>query len=110
MNKFAGVITSATEAIASGLDTRTKGNAIVVYNPLNIQREDVVEADVAFPGGAPRSVRVYGPDGTEVPAQLAGAGSGTAKVVFLANVPSVGYTVSDVEPSSQPLLEERKSP
>ncbi len=110
MNQFAGVLTGATGAIASGLDTRTKGNAILVYNPLNIQREDVVEADVAFAEGAPRSVRVYGPDGTEVPAQLAGAGSGTAKVLFVANVPSVGYAVYDVEPSSQPPSEERESP
>ncbi len=110
MNQFAGVLTSATDAIASGLDTQTRGNAIVVYNPLNIQREDVVEADVAFPEGTPRAVRVYGPDGTEVLAQLAGAATGTAKVLFLANVPSVGYTVYDVEPSSQPPSEGRESP
>src|SRR5260370_6902634 len=78
MNQFASVLTSATDAIASGLDTQTKGNAIVVYNPLNIQREDVVEADVAFAEGAPRSVRVYGPAGTEVPAQLLVAAPRTA--------------------------------
>ena len=42
----------------------------MVYNPLNIAREDVVEAHVAFPGGMPKAVRVYGPDGKEMPAQL----------------------------------------
>jgi len=92
MNQFAQVVTSATEAIASGMNTQTKGAAIVVYNPLNIQREDVVEANVSFPGGAPKAVRVYGPDGAEVPAQLSGS-----KVLFLARVPSVGYTVYDVQ-------------
>src|SRR6185503_6007197 len=72
MNQFAGVLTSATEAISSELDTRGKGTAVVVYNPLNIAREDVVEATVSFPGGVPRAVRVFGPDGEEVPAQVNG--------------------------------------
>jgi hypothetical protein len=30
------------------LNTQTSGQAIVVYNPLNIEREDVVEADLQF--------------------------------------------------------------
>ncbi len=96
MNQFAGVLTSATEAIASGLDTQTKGTAIVVYNPLNIPREDVVEAAVPFPSGAGRTVRVFSPDGKEVPAQLIGVSKGVAKVLFLASVPSVGFAVFDV--------------
>ena len=87
-NQFAGVLTSASEAIASGLDTQGKGTPIVVYNPLNISREDLVEANVAFPGGAPKAVRVFDADGKEVPAQLEGG-----KVLFLAQAPSVGYTV-----------------
>ncbi len=96
-NQFAGVLTSASEAIASGLDTRGKGTPIVVYNPLNIAREDVVEANVAFPGGAPKAVRVFGPDGKEVPAQLEGG-----KVLFLAKAPSVGYAVYHVLPAESP--------
>src|SRR5205814_6819434 len=43
-NQFAGVLKSATESIAGGLDTRGKGTPVVVYNPLNVEREDVVEA------------------------------------------------------------------
>jgi alpha-mannosidase len=89
MNQFAQVLTSATESIVSGMNTETKGVPIVVYNPLNIQREDVVEATVSFPDGA-RNVLVYGPDGREVPAQLSGG-----KLLFLARVPSVGYAVYD---------------
>ncbi len=95
-NQFAGVLTSATEAIASGLNTQAKGTAIVVYNPLNIPREDVVEAAVPFPSGAARTVRVFAPDGKEAPAQLTGVSNGVAKVLFLANVPSVGFAVFDV--------------
>ena len=48
MNQFASVLTSATESIASALDTKVKGTPVVVYNPLSIAREDVVEARVRF--------------------------------------------------------------
>ena len=49
MNQFAGVLTSASAAIASGLNTQVEGTAVVVYNPLNIEREDVVEANLPLP-------------------------------------------------------------
>jgi alpha-mannosidase len=96
-NQFAAVLTSASAAVSSGLNTRTQGVPVVVYNPLNIARQDLVEAAVAFPGVAPKAVRVYGPDGQETPAQWE-----NGKVVFPARVPSVGYAVFDVHPAAQP--------
>jgi alpha-mannosidase len=93
-NQFAGVLTSATESIASGMDTQGKGTPIVVFNPLNIVREDVVEAHIAFPGGMPKAVQVYGPDGKEAPAQVE-----DGKVLFLAQAPSVGYAIYHVLPA-----------
>ena len=102
MNQFAGVMTSATSAIASGMDTQAKGVAIVVYNPLSIAREDVVEATVSFSSGVPQGVRVFGPDGAEVPAQLDGESNGAAKILFLAKAPSAGFAVYDVQPSDTP--------
>jgi alpha-mannosidase len=97
MNQFAEVLTSATQAVSSALDSQAAGIPIVVYNPLNIAREDVVEAAVAFPGEAPRAVRVFGPDGQEVPAQLE-----NGKVLFLAKAPSLGYAVYDVRRAQTP--------
>ena len=88
MNQFAGVLTSAAGAVASSLDTRAKGTAIVVYNPLSIDREDVVEARIPDFRGVPV---VTGPDGKEVPSQREGD-----KVIFVANVASVGWAVYDV--------------
>jgi len=96
MNQFAGVLSSATENVATAMNTKTAGVPVVVYNPLNIQREDIVEANVLFPNGTPKAVRVFGPDGKEVAAQLAGD---SAKVIFPAKVPSVGYVVYDVRPA-----------
>jgi alpha-mannosidase len=86
MNQFAGVLTSATEAVASALDTRVKGTAIVVYNPLSIAREDVVEAKVSLPEND--DVSVFGPDGKAVPSQREGD-----RVIFVAKVPAVGWVV-----------------
>ncbi|HET6979510.1 MAG TPA: glycoside hydrolase family 38 C-terminal domain-containing protein [Pyrinomonadaceae bacterium] len=89
MNQFAGVLTDATEAIASDLNTQTSGQPIVVYNPLNIEREDVVEAAIT---PSDRPVEVIGPDGRKVPSQVEGG-----KLLFLARVPSVGYAVYNVQ-------------
>ncbi len=97
MNQFAGVLTSATQAVTSGLDTQVKGTAIAVYNPLNVAREDVVEANVTLLNGASQGVRVVGPDGREVPAQLS-----NGKVLFVAKVASVGYAVYDLQASDTP--------
>lgn len=93
MNQFAGVLTSAMAAVASGMNTQGAGHAMVVYNPLNVAREDVVETTIP---GAPQSVRVVGPDGKEVPAQAGAGGS----VLFVARAPSVGYSVYDVQPGT----------
>ncbi len=95
MNQFAGVVADATEAVAAGLDTQTRGAALVVYNPLNIAREDVVEAKVDLPAGT-KAVRVVAPDGIAAAAQLS-----HGRVLFLAKVPSVGYAVYDVEPADK---------
>jgi alpha-mannosidase len=80
------------------MDTQAKGRPILAYNPLNIEREDIVEASIKFQNGNQTGVRVVGPDGKEVPAQLSPGKDGEKKVVFLAKVPSIGYAVFDVQP------------
>jgi len=93
LNQFAGVLNNAVEGVAATLNTETKGVPLVVFNPLNIAREDIVEANVEFANGMPKAVRVTGPDGKSVPAQIS-----KGKVIFAASVPSVGYAVYDVQP------------
>jgi alpha-mannosidase len=95
LNQFAGVLAGAVEAIASGMNTHGKGTPVIVYNPLGIQREDVVEAAITLPPET-KAVRVFGPDGTEVPAQLEPGN----KVLFVAKVPSIGLAVYDVQPAT----------
>ena len=88
MNQFASVLTSASDAVVAAMNTQTKGRPVVVYNPLNVDREDVVEASF-LPEAGP--VGVFAPDGTEVPSQRSGE-----KLLFVARVPSIGYAVYDV--------------
>ncbi len=95
MNQFAGVLSNATEAVSAALNTETRGIPVVVFNPLNIARDDVVEARLDFPNGMPGAVRVTGPDGRDVPAQIS-----EGKVLFIAHAPSVGYAVYDVQTGS----------
>ena len=97
LNQFAGVLTGATQAVASGLNTEGRGTPVVVYNSLNIGREDVVEATVPLPAGT-KAARVIGPDGHQVPAQISVPG----KVIFVAKAPPAGYAVYDVEPAAAP--------
>ncbi len=94
LNQFAAVFTNATEGVAAALNTQTKGVPLVVFNNLNITREDVVEASVNFPGGIPKAIHVIGPDGKEVASQIS-----NGKILFVAKVPSAGYAVYDVQPS-----------
>jgi alpha-mannosidase len=94
LNQFADVLTSATQSVASALDTQAAGIPVVVYNQLDIAREDVVEAKVSLPGGT-TAAQVTGPDGKTVPAQVE-----NGKVLFLAKTPSIGYAVYGVRPTA----------
>lgn len=94
-NQFAGVFTSATESVASALDTRGAGVPLVVFNALNIEREDLAEAEVPQTIPAESEVHVVGPGGEEIPAQIAGK-----RVLFAAKAPSVGYAVYRLVPGA----------
>ena len=94
MNQFAGVLSSASEAVALQMNTQSKGTPIVIFNPLNVEREDVVEANISFPNGKPKNIKVTGPGGIETPAQIAGS-----KVLFLAKSRATAFSVYDVQPS-----------
>lgn len=107
-NQFADILEHAVGAVSTGLDTRAAGVSVAVYNPLGINREDVVEANVAFPGPQPASVNVIGPDGKATPAQVIGKTSDAVRILFLAKAPSVGFAVYDVRPGKPASLETAK--
>ncbi len=100
-NLFSSVLKDVAGAVIRMLDTRVSGLPLVVYNPLTFDREDAVEAEITLPVSA-EFIRIFGPDGMEVPSQVIERKGQKIKFVFLAKVPSVGFAVYDLRPSPEP--------
>jgi alpha-mannosidase len=97
LNQFAGVLTSSMSAVAQTLDTQGNGVPLVVYNPLAMTRRDVVEANVEFAGVPPASVKVTDAStGREIVSQVLSRTANSLRILFLAEVPSVGFKVFHV--------------
>ncbi|MCP9612306.1 alpha-mannosidase [Coprobacter tertius] len=93
--RFADIIESATGSVAQALDTRVKGTAVIVYNPIASARKSIAEANITVTS-APKGVKVYNAAGKEVPAQLLGYANGQAQIAFAAETAPVSYSVYDV--------------
>ncbi len=102
LKNFASGVSDAVGAVARGMNTKTKGIPVVIFNPLSAPREDLVEATVTVPAGSPAEVRVFGPDGKEVASQTTDRQGDRRTVVFAAQMPSVGFSVYEVRPSPTP--------
>ena len=102
LNELAAETACRVGVLAEALDTTVTGVSVVVFNPLSVARQDIVEASVTFTDAAPAAVRVFDLNGTEVPSQMGTPTGSTVPVTFLADVPSMGAAVYDVRPSSTP--------
>lgn len=98
-NKFSSVLTNAVGAGVRKLNTQVEGTAIVVYNPLSVDRTDVAEATIKV-ASKTDFVKVFDKAGAEVPAQVIESTDTQVKIIFVASVKSVGYEVYDVRPST----------
>jgi len=101
-NRFAATLENAVAATAPALDTRTRGVPLVVFNPLAVPRADIAEATVTFDQKNVEAVRVFGADKKEVPSQIVAKYDDSLRIAFLARVPSVGYSVFDVQAGKTP--------
>jgi alpha-mannosidase len=90
-------LTSAIGAVSKQLNTQVEGIPLVVYNPLSIQRTDLVEASV-FVDANPTGIQVFDPDGKEVLSQITGyePDRGKLSFIFESTVPSLGYATYDL--------------
>jgi alpha-mannosidase len=96
-NQFASILQGSTAEIADLMDTRASGIPLVVYNPIAAPRRDPVEARVTFPGRAPAALRVVDrTTGRDTIAQVLETTGNDARILFLADMPPVGYKVFDV--------------
>jgi alpha-mannosidase len=89
-NLFSSTLESSAGTVISALDTRGNGKAVVVYNPLSVSRDDLVEAELSYPEGTPEIIQVVNPDGNEIPSQIISRTKVSLKLLFSATVPSFG--------------------
>jgi len=101
--QFKTIREASLAALAREMDTRGEGVSLLVFNPLNIDREDAVRIEVSYPGGkTPACARVFDCHGNEVPSQLLGRTGTQLKIAFLARVPGCGVSVFDLREADSP--------
>ncbi len=100
-NGFSEVLKNSVSGVSSQLNTQTKGRAVTVYNPVATSREDVCTAELTF-ASRPEHLKVYDAKGKEVPSQIISRKDNTVKFIFVAQVPSMGIAVYDIQESSTP--------
>jgi alpha-mannosidase len=99
LNKFSSGLESSAGAVIRAMDTRGTGQTLVVYNPLAINRKEVVEAEILYPGGAPKAVRVFDTSNNEVPVQILNLSKESIRILFLCTIPSLGLMCYDIQPT-----------
>jgi len=92
LNSFASVLEDAVGGVARALDTQVDGVPLVVFNPLSIDREDLVEAEVELPAGT-ATARVFTANGAPLPTQTLAVSGNSHRVLFRGKVPSIGFAV-----------------
>lgn len=98
MNGFSEVVKNSVSAISHGLNTQVEGKPVVVYNPVAIEREDVVTAELNY-AKMPTNVKVVDRNGNTVASQIISSMGNKLKIIFLAKLPSAGLAVYDVRES-----------
>ncbi|MCW0485053.1 alpha-mannosidase, partial [Prolixibacteraceae bacterium A06] len=94
-NGFSESLKNALSIISSQLNTKAQGRAVIVYNPVAADRDDVVTAELEYPA-LPDNIKVFDANGKEVPSQVVSKNGNKLTFIFLAQVPSVGMAVFDV--------------
>lgn len=93
-NRFAAVLDDAVGAVTQALDREMEGIPLVVYNPLGIEREDLVEAVV--PTNSTIQSVLFDPEGRPLQAQVQPASASEWRVIFPARVPAFGFSVYEL--------------
>ncbi len=107
-NGFSNVFKSAAGDVSSQLNTKTKGRAVTIYNPVAVFREDICTVELEYTT-VPAYIKVYNTKGKEVPSQIISRKDHKIKIIFVAEIPSMGVVVYDVRKSSTPSILRTKS-
>lgn len=96
-NIFSQILTHAVDTISSQMDTSAQGISVIVYNPLAFARIDALDAEIPWKSEW-RAVRVLGPDGKDVPAQVVSVDHDRAHIVFAPTMQALSLAAFDIRP------------
>ena len=92
LKNFSDVLETSVEGFSRLLDTRVKGQPVIIHNPAAYPVTEIVEMRIE---GMDKDVAVYDENGRQVPSQVVDTEKGISLLVR-ASVPSAGYVVYDV--------------
>jgi alpha-mannosidase len=93
LNQFAGVYQDAIGALAQTMNTDVAGVPVVVFNPLSVDRKDIVEAILPESLKKANYISVFDAKGKEVASQITTGFDGKRRILFQTDLPSVGAAV-----------------
>jgi alpha-mannosidase len=93
--QFKDVINSGVGSIALCMNTNVKGNAVIVYNSMAAQRNELTDAYIKI-SQKPNGVQVYSANGQEVPAQIINYERGKVHIAFSASVAPLSCSVYNI--------------
>lgn len=98
---FSRTLNNAVGGVAKLMNTQwCQDVPVVVYNPLSIQRTDIVEGQIAMAPDV-QNIKVTDAQGNVVPCQITEReDDGRLHFIFLATVPSLGYATYNVAPDT----------
>jgi alpha-mannosidase len=99
-NGFAEVLKNSVRAVSRNMNTQTQGKAVIVYNPVAKDREDIVTAELEYTK-VPENIVVADMNGHLLPSQIISREENKLKFLFLARVPSLGLAVFDVRETTE---------
>jgi alpha-mannosidase len=106
LNQFDGIYTDAVGSLARSLDTDVPGVPLVVYNPLSIAREDIVEALIPEELADAKAITAFDAEGKALPTQLTTGWDGKRRVLFQAKLPPVGAAVYALREGTPPKVKD----
>jgi alpha-mannosidase len=99
MNGFSEVMMNSIRVISREMNTTVSGRSVLVYNPVAIEREDVVTAELAYKK-LPVNIKVFDKNGLEIPSQIISSKGNILTIIFLAKLPPAGLAVFDIRETS----------
>ncbi|HPT21048.1 MAG TPA: glycoside hydrolase family 38 C-terminal domain-containing protein, partial [Bacteroidales bacterium] len=99
-NGFSEVLKNSVASISRRINTETDGRAVIVYNPVPMEREDIVTAELSY-SKLPANVKVFDKSLNQVPSQIISTNGNRITVIFLAKLASAGLSVFEIKETTE---------